>query len=375
MNAEQKIVKARVQLLLHQPFFGTLTMSLVPISKPEVGTAAVDGVHVFYNPAWIQELSLEEVEFVLGHEVLHCVLNHLKRQEGRNQNKWNIACDYATNLILVSASVGKMPKGCLYDERFSKMSAEKIYVLLPENPEGKTMDSHLIGGFDTGNEKQEESTSSEKGLEDRWKGALANAKNLLDAQEYGKLPAELRRYIDELLNPKLKWNEVLRRFVEKVVPCDYQWVPPSRRYLHQGLILPSTVKEGMTLVIAIDTSGSISKKELDQFVSEVMTILGTVKADVYIISCDAKIHSVQFFPMGTPVNFKDIELRGGGGTSFIPPFRYVIEKGVTPSVFIYITDGYGDYPDFVPPFPVIWVLTKESRKQPPFGEVVEMEVD
>jgi len=372
MNAEQKIVKARVQLLLHQPFFGTLTMSLIPVPKPEINTVGVDGVHIYYNPQWIQNLPLEQVEFVLGHEVLHCVLNHLQRCEGRNQNKWNVACDFAGNLILVDAGIGQMPAGCLYDSKFSGMSAEKIYTLLPEVTEEKTMDSHILGGTDS---SDKQCSRSEKELTDRWKSAIANAKNLMGTEDYGKLPVELRRYIDGLLNPKLSWKELLRIFIEKVIPCDYQWIPPNRRYLHQGLILPSTVKEGMTLVIAIDTSGSIDTKELNQFATEAITILGTVKADVYIISCDAKIHSVQFFPMGTSVSFKDIKLKGGGGTSFVPPFRYVVEEGIIPSAFIYLTDGYGEYPDFAPTFPVIWVLTKEIKHQPPFGEVVEMEVE
>jgi predicted metal-dependent peptidase len=375
-EAERKMVKARVQLLLDQPFFGYLTMNLVLVPRPEVQTAAVDGIHVYYCPEWIQKLPLKQVEFVMGHEVLHCALDHITRRGSRNVKKWNVACDHAVNIILRDAHIGEMPRDVLYSEKFRGMNAEKIYNLLGDIEGCTTLDTHMEPSDGPVDSIRSGGRINRKDIEERWRQAVNTAKNIC-TEGYDKIPEGLKRYVDSLLCPKLKWYELLRRYFEKVIPSDYQWIPPNRRYVQYGLILPSIAKEGMTVVIAIDTSGSISDKELKQFVTETTAILSTVKADVYVISCDADIHSVQFYPTGTTISFKNIKLKGGGGTNFVPPFKYVKQRNIIPSVFIYLTDGMGTYPEVAPTYPVIWVISSKKwcSKRPPFGWVVEMEVE
>lgn len=357
MDIMKKITKARIQLLLHQPFYGVLTMNLIPRIDNREPTAATDGKYIYFNERWVSKLSIEELQFVFGHEVLHCALNHFARESGRNHQKWNRATDYAVNSLLIKGNVGKPPNGILYNREFEGLNAEKIYNILPDSDE-QTLDRHI------------DSSEWSKDLTNEWRKALARAAQT--ARQYGNLPAEIERIVKDILEPKVDWREELRRFIDNTVISDYTWIPPNRRYVWSGTILPGVTREGITAVIAIDTSGSIGKRELASFFAETISILETYNTEAYVIGCDAEVHTVNHFPMGTKISPGDIRVKGGGGTSFVPPFRWVEENNVNPNVFIYLTDGFGMFPVEQPPYPVIWVVTSDTEV--PFGHKIKLEV-
>lgn len=420
MKAKTKIVRARVKLLLDQPFFGTLTTYLIPEEDTTTPTVATDCRYLYYNPSFIESLEDSEVEFVLCHEVLHCAFQHFIRQGHRNKSKWNIATDYAVNGILVDSKFAKMPEGGLFNRKFRGMYAEQIYSLLPDNVQGRTLDVHiyidsgggstLIGDEDSGSsdnvdvsvgigadlksESQDDNSCSdpsperaksrkeEQSIKDvssrineikrMWRIAVATSIDV--AKQRGDVPAEVDRLVNHILYPKIKWSDILRRFIEHTCVVDYQWIPPNSKYIGDDIILPSVCREKITVIIAVDTSGSISNAELNDFINEVTGILSVKTVEAYLLSCDAKVNHVQYFPMGTLVSFQDIKVKGGGGTDFNPVFRWVEENGVRPNVLIYLTDGYGLYPPEPPCYPVVWVVSGRYDNFP-FGEVIRLEVE
>ncbi|MCK4694951.1 MAG: hypothetical protein KAT74_04270, partial [Candidatus Cloacimonetes bacterium] len=190
------------------------------------------------------------------------------------------------------------------------------------------------------------------------------------AKAQGKLPAGLERMIQEALQPKLPWREILARFITENARNDYTWKQPNKRYLYADMYLPSLNTPTLgSIVIIVDTSGSISQKELDIFASELHSILSTYPGtEIKVIYVDAKVAGV-----GT-LNIYDFKLqaKGGGGTDFKPGFEYIEKEGLMPACVIYFTDGYCDsFPDS-PDYPVLWILTGKAGFTPPFGEVIHM---
>jgi predicted metal-dependent peptidase len=195
------------------------------------------------------------------------------------------------------------------------------------------------------------------------------------AKMMGKLSANMQRLVDEALNPKVDWRDVLRRFLTKCKSDDRSFSRPNRRFLSQGLYLPTTTGETLgELLFAVDCSGSIQKDELNQFAAEVRC----VKEDMH----PAKIHVVYFdseishYESYGPEDELDIKPHGGGGTAFSPIFAYMQEHAIDPVAVVVLTDlycnDYGDQPDC----PVLWVSNTDHGdghySKPPFGEVVIM---
>jgi predicted metal-dependent peptidase len=148
---------------------------------------------------------------------------------------------------------------------------------------------------------------------------------------------------------------------------------PNRRLLQYGLYLPSYVKEGVTVVLAIDTSESISMYWLRRMAEEFARLHEEVRPLLYVIQCDAVVTKVDRYDPAEPVAPEDLKPVGGGGTSFRPVFDYVEEQGLSPDVLVYLTDGEGAYPEQEPAYSVLWLLTQSlpahSGYYPPFGIV------
>jgi predicted metal-dependent peptidase len=206
-------------------------------------------------------------------------------------------------------------------------------------------------------------------LEENWKAATAQAV----AISKGKLPANMKRQLDEVLNPSVAWHVLLRDFVEKTAKNDYDWTRPSRRYIHRGIILPSLVSEELPeIVIAIDTSGSIDKQALDHFAAEASNVFAAYDTIIKVIYCDYEVQGEEEFTRADlPM---DMHPKGGGGTRFSPVFDHVNSKGYTPACLIYFTDMYGDFPKHEPEYPVMW-LTQTKNCEAPFGQTVLFDME
>ena len=320
----QKLTRARVQLLLTQPFSGMLglRLKLVPRSLP---TMATGSSRIVYNPAFVAELKPNELEGTLAQEVLHCALGHQCRRGNRDPELWNEAADFAINPILLGNGL-TLPAGALIDPAFANLSAEEIYArLLRRKSEGasaaqqqapqQTNAGGGMGNGPTGNTRR-----CAVRQEHEW--GIAAEQALRSAKAWGHEPAGIERPLSESRQSQQDWRAILRDFVAATTPCDYRWTPPNRRYIASGLYLPSVERQGLgEIVIAVDTSGSIGRLELEQFAGEISAISEEAQPEViHVVYCDAAVQCAQQFGPSEPVR---LEPKGGGGTDFCPAFEWV----------------------------------------------------
>ena len=412
VTTEQKIVRARTQLLLRQPFFGTLCLRLKMISAP-VPTMATDGRRILYGPAFVESLTPAELEGVLAHEVMHCALAHHCRRGNRDRRGWNEAADYATNPILLKNNF-VLPQGALVDPAYDGLSAEDIYAQLIKNSDagaGQSSNSQagsggqgqqggsaassstpaqssnapgtgrsgmpVEGSYGPGGIGEVLDATDDQGdpvspaeivrLQHEWGIAAEQAVRM--AKACGHEPASVERALTAVRESRQAWREILRDFVASTNASDYRWSPPNRRHIAAGLYLPSIHRSGVgPIVIAVDTSGSIGDEELAQFAGEISSIADDAQPEViHVVYCDAAVQSSQDFKAGDTIQ---LEPKGGGGTDFRPVFRWVEEQQLQPTCLIYLTDlccySYPPAPDY----PVLWAT--DSRRTAPFGETLHI---
>jgi predicted metal-dependent peptidase len=409
-RVQTRILHARIQLLLSQPFFGSLCLRL-QMQEGEVPTMATDGRRIVYNPEFALKLSAPELEAVLAHEVMHCALGHHCRRGGRDARRWNQAADLAINPLLIDNGF-RLPAGALLDSAFFGMSAEEIYAELkrkedggregagegaassipgkgksdpaPQAHRGPTGDSSAAaaaaetnsttgqGRFgevvDAVDDNGQRASEAEK-LEQQRAWSVAAEQAQRSAAACGRKPAALERPLQQSRSAALDWRAILRDFIAAQAPRDYRWSPPNRRYVAAGLYLPSVEKSGVgEIVVAIDTSGSIRSDELGRFVAELAAIAEEVQPErVHVVCADAAVQAAYEFAAGEPIT---IEAAGGGGTDFRPVFRWVEEKGIAPACLIYLTDLLcRRFPTGVE-YPVLWVTN--SKRTAPLGETLRM---
>jgi len=401
-----KLAAARTRLILDKPFLGALVLRLPmqEVSADWCKTTATDARKFYYNPAYIDELSLDETQFMLAHEALHCALSHFARRGHRIRHRWDLACDFAINPLLVDDGL-TAPQGSLLLDHFRGMTAEEIYPLLDEFEDQETLDGHAYdsenqkGGSDRNerdlpqqenqsDSKQEKASAqssdeqSDSGsqsapqpltpderetLSVQWQQRMAGAAQ--QAMQAGKLGGTLARMIDHLLQPQLPWRMLLARYLTNNARDDYTYMRPSRR--EGEFILPSLRSHQVELVIALDTSGSISDEDCTQFLSEIDALKGQMRARVTLVACDAVLSDQGpwvFEPWET-ITLPD-GFRGGGGTSFRPVFEWVDMQGDKPDVLVYFTDAEGEFPRTEPDYPVIWLV--KGREKVPWGQRIQL---
>ena len=392
-----RIQKARTALLLDHPFFGSLLFRLGGRASNSIQTMATDGVSLFYNPAFVETLNAAELAGVLAHEVMHPALQHHTRRGDRELKRWNMACDYAINPLLLNAGLS-LPKDVLIDHRLRGMSAERIYNLIEEqqdqdgsshereNPESAAPDGEggkqgdnpgepaaptTPGGFgqvldapEPGGDDGE--TVAEQARE--WKIAVEQAENV--AKLAGKLPVGVTRSLEQSEAAGVDWRELLRRAWSETIPSDYSWMPPNRRHIWAGLYLPGVRSEGAgEIAIAVDCSGSVNARQLGLFEAEIRSIIeGQRPSRVHVLYFDTEVYKAEVYQAGEMIALTPV---GGGGTNFAPCFRWLDERGIVPQTLVFLTDLCGAFPKETPAYPVLWAST-ESRVAP-FGQVIPME--
>ncbi|MBW4040241.1 MAG: hypothetical protein HIU91_15550 [Acidobacteria bacterium] len=392
----RRIQKARTALLLDHPFFGALLFRLKGQETQSVQTMATDGVSLFYNPTFVDTLNSATLAGVLAHEVMHPALHHHVRRSGRDPRRWNEACDYAINPLLLDAGLS-LPEGILVDSRFHGMSAEQIYNQL-EAEAGEQSDDPSdhpsSANGRTGDGSQERTSSDEpsaptteggvgqvldaprsseesKSLEEQaraWSAAVSQAATV--ARQAGKLPAGLRRALEGAAEAAVDWREMLRRLWSETTPADYSWARPNRRQIWSGLYLPGVIREGVReIAIAVDCSGSVHGRQLRLFEAEIRSILeGQRPQRVHVLYFDTVIHKIESYEAGQPIHLDPI---GGGGTAFGPCFEWLDDHGIEPQTLVFFTDLWGTFPAVAPPYPVLWAST--GSRHAPFGHVIPMQ--
>ncbi len=401
-----------MDVICSAPFFGALLMRLPMIPDESVPTMRTDGRCIRYSARYVTELNDSDLRGVLAHEVAHCAQGHLWRMGSRNLKKWNQATDYQINEMLESyereeraafeAKHGEgrylapwtIPGDLLRAPQFANLASEEIYARLPDEDDDSKSGASSSGSPSPGHAKpgtsqpqpahgkcassNDPSNASSPGefeaaapgdegnsTEQDWTIAVTQAATA--AKMRGQLPASLRRFVDELVKPKVPWREVLREFIRTLARDDYSWRQPNRRYLHAGFVLPSLRSERMgRLAIAIDNSGSIDAQILATFQAETQAALDECSPEaIEVIYCDAAVQKIEEFVPGDTVR---LDSGGGGGTDFRPVFRHLDQSDEPPVALIYLTDGYGRFPDSEPEYPVLWAST--ARDDFPFGPVV-----
>ncbi len=201
----------------------------------------------------------------------------------------------------------------------------------------------------------------------QWRQRLAGAAQ--QAMQAGKLGGSLRRLVDHLLQPQLPWRMLLARYMTAVSRDDYSYMRPSRR--EGEAIFPSLRSAQTDIVVVLDTSGSIRTEEMREFVSEIDAIKGQVRARILLLACDAALSPEAPWVFEPWEEFELPEgVRGGGGTSFKPPFSWLEEAGSHPDLVVYFTDAEGEFPKQEPRFPVIWLV--KGRGEVPWGQRIQL---
>ena len=360
-----KLVTARISLLLKAPFFGNLATRLkLQNADNWLSTAATDGRYFYYNSEFVKLLPQKQLEFLVGHEVLHVVYDHMGRRGDRHPKLSNIAADYCVNQDLVDQKIGEKISvvPVLYDEKYSGMSYEEVYDDLLENCPPQTiddlidqlLDEHLDGddadgdgdgengngeGNGSGNGPAKMSAEEKKALRDEIREAVLNAAQQAEA---GSLPSGVKRMINVLTSPQMNWRELIQQKVQALVKADYSWMRPSRRSHHMDAIMPgNSYGEKIEVDVSIDASGSMNDNMLRDILSEVKGIMQTFDDFVLRVwTFDTQVYGFEKF---TPDNIDDIdtyELHGGGGTDFMCNWEFMKEQEIEPKLFIMFTDMY-----------------------------------
>jgi predicted metal-dependent peptidase len=382
----EKLISARVGLLLKASFFGNLATRLKLINADEwCATAATDGRNFYYNTRFIEMLRPKEIEFLFGHEVLHCVYDHFGRRGDRDPQLWNIANDYCVNGDLVKHNVGEKITSvpCLYDRKYDGMSSEEVYDQLYEKATkidigsllDQMIDEHLDGDGDGDGEGDEEGrgrpklTAEEKqAIKDEIKEAMLAAAATVDGA--GNLPLGVKRLIQQLTEPQLNWREILRMNLESTIKADYTWMRASRKGWHMDAVMPGQKPDEMIdIAVMLDASGSISPDMLKDFLSEIQGIMDSFPSyKIHVVTFDTDCYNPAQYDSDNLDSMIDYEVSGGGGTDFDCMFTYLKEQEITPRRLIVFTDGYpfgswgdAEYCD------TTWILHGTTTIVPPWG--------
>lgn len=400
-DAMQRISKMRTMLILDHPFFGALSLRLkVTRDERKTKDMATDGRHLYYSEKYVDSLPDDELLGMLAHLVMHPAMQHHTRRGHRKDKTWQKACDLAINTPLMEAGF-KLPMNVPVDPRHSGQSAEAIYSVL-EQQESDDQDDDQD---DQQNDQQQQGTpppgsgdgdgdgqgdgdgsdgngqgnapgsvlDAEDPAQDGAEWQMAVKQAALAAKAMGNLPADLARLVEEANRPRYDWRSLLMRFAQDQCKADYSWRMPNRRYMQQGLYLPEINDTQMgEMIIAIDSSGSIDDTTMSKFLGAIEGVAEQVKPRaIKVVICDARVHVVHEFQRDEPI--ENVKLVGGGGTDFCPVFDMIDASDDRPACVMYLTDGYGRFPDQPCDSPTLWVMTSEV--QAPWGETVRLETD
>ena len=388
--ARERLITARVGLLLRHSFFGNLATRMTLTNGDEwCSTAATDGLKFYYNSRFIMMLKPKEVEFLVGHEVLHVVYDHMDRRGNRDPQLWNIADDYCVNADLKRHKVGQFitTVPCLYDQKYDGKPAEEVYDDLMKNVQkinvedliDQLLDDHLDNkdtegsteadseGQDGNAKRPKMSPEERERVRQEIKQAIINA---AQSAEAGQLPLGVERLIRQHTNPQMPWRELIQTNLTSAIRTDYSWMRPSLRGWHMDAIMPGmTPGEEIDVVVALDMSGSISNSQAQAFLGEIAGMMDSFDGyKVHVFCFDTKTYNPQDFTSENMDVIDSYEPQGGGGTDFDCIFEYLKKIGNVPKRLICFTDGYpcgswgdADYCD------TTWIIHGDKNPNPPFG--------
>jgi predicted metal-dependent peptidase len=390
--ARERLVSARIGLLLRHSFFGNLATRMKLVNADEwCATAATDGSKFYYNSRFIMLLKPKEVEFLVGHEVLHVVYDHMGRRGTRDPQLWNIADDYCVNADLKKHNVGQFITSvpCLYERKYEGWSAEEVYDDLYDKAEkidldkliDQMLDEHMDGDGDGDMEGEGdgEGDSDKKGKrprmssEEREQARQEMKQAILQAAqsaEAGSIPSGVERLIKQVTDPVMPWRELIQTNLTSAIRTDFSWMRANRKGWHMDAIMPGmTPGEEIDVVVSLDMSGSISNAQAQAFLAEIAGMMDSFDGyKVHVFCFDTNTYNPQDFSSENMDRIDEYEPQGGGGTDFDCIFDYLKENAIEPNRLIVFTDGYpngswGD-PDYCD---TTWIIHGDKNPNPPFG--------
>jgi len=390
----EKLVTARIGLLLKAPFFGNLATRLELVNADDwCPTAAVDGRRFYYNTKFVNMLNTKQLEFLFGHEVLHVVFHHFTRRVDRDPKIWNIANDFIVNDTLIKERIGEKitQVQICYDPKYSGKSSEEVYDDLMKNAKTVTMkmstlDEHIDftqdGDGDGDGDKDGQDNAKGKGrpvisdeearaIRDEMKEAVISA-----AKSAGNVPGNIKRMIEGMTEPKIHWRDLLPQVIQSTIKNDFTMRRPNKKSQQMRCVLPSMLNEDtIDICISIDMSGSIGTEQARDFLSEIWGIMNQYNCfTIHLWSFDTQVYNPANFTQDNKDEMLDYVPEGGGGTMFECNWDYMKEEGIQPKFFLMFTDGYpgntwGDenYCDSM------FLIHGPTEIKPPFGMYVHYE--
>lgn len=388
--AREKLTTARIGLLLKAPFFGQLaTRMTLTNADAWCGTAATDGRKFYYNSEFVDKMPLKQLEFLVGHEILHAVYDHMGRRGDRQPRLSNIAADYCVNQDLIEQRIGEKISVCpiLFDNKFKDMSYEEVYDYLYQNAkkinidqlEQMILDDHLEeedengnggsgdDGDEQGGKRPRLSKEERDAIKDEIKGAVIAAAQSAGA---GNLPSGVKRLLRDLTEPVIGWKELLQQQIQSTIKNDYTWARPSRKGWHMDAIMPG-LKPGemIDVCIAMDQSGSISEEDSKAFLGEIKGIMEAFDEYKITLWCfDTEIYNVQTYTSDNIDDIMEYEPAGGGGTDFMANWEFMKDNAIEPKKFIMFTDGmpFGEWGE-EQYCETVWIIKGNPGCEPPWG--------
>jgi predicted metal-dependent peptidase len=362
----ERITLARVRMLMKHPFWGNLATRLKVVEASNwCPTAATDGRCLYYNQEFIKLLDDDELVFLVGHELLHCIYEHMDPdvKGDRNSIIWNIATDYNINMTLDEQGIGKVITlvEILLDYKYRGMSSFEIYDdVLANVPKidldklvDKILDEHLNEngdgedgegeGKENGDDKRPGrpnfTKEERKQIKDELKDAVLQAAQAAGADN---LPTDINRMINDLTRPKMDWKDLLHVQIESSLKSDYSFMRPNRKAWHIDAILPG-IRDGekLDVAIGIDASSSISDNMVREMLTEVDGIMNQYDAyNIHIWQFDTKVLGYEIFTHEDGKDIRNYKVNGGGGTEFMKNWEFMRAEGIEPKQLIIFTDGY-----------------------------------
>lgn len=371
------VVEARLSMLFHYPFFGNLATRMEVVDATAwCPTAATDGCKLYFNREFIKKLSKKELQFLIAHEILHAVYDHIGRRGTKDPQIWNMAIDYIVNWTLVKERIGEMPKNGLLSTKYTdEWTSEQVYNDLIQNCTKieMSLDMHLDLSHGDGNQDENgengenngSGTSIKTGVGNKLTSANASGKengppklSKEDVQRIrnemraavisaarvsaGSVPLGVQRLIKALTNPKMDWRSMLEAHVASSVRGDFTYRRFSKKTWSTGVVLPSQdTLPAVDVVVAIDASGSISDKMLTDFLSEVYGIMEQFQDfKLLLMSFDTQVYNPQVFTPENKESVLEYEIKGSGGTEFECVWNYLKNQHIAPERLVLFTDGY-----------------------------------
>lgn len=382
--AREKLTTARIGLLLKAPFFGTLATRMGLTNADEwCSTAATDGRKFYYNSEFVNKMPLKQLEFLVGHEVLHAVYDHMGRRGDRLPKLSNIAADYCVNGDLVEQRIGEKISvvPILFDTKYKGWSYEEVYDDLFKNAdkidmsqlEKMILDDHLEedgqgdGESKDGNGRPKLSKEEAQAIRDEIKGAVIAAAQAAGA---GNVPAGVKRLIKDLTDPVIDWRELINQQIQSIVKNDFTWARPSRRGWDMDAVMPG-LKPGemIDVCVSMDQSGSISSEDSKAFLTEIKGIMEQFDEYRVTVWCfDTEIYNMQTFTSDNIDDIMNYEPMGGGGTDFMCNWEFMKENNIEPKKFIMFTDGMpcGEWGE-EEYCETVWIIKGNPNCEPPWG--------